>query len=454
MMQLAYFLVLFWLMLETAAASVSYTISAGNVWDGRKFSEQTVVILDGQFAANVSPTAPDSATVTLSDAYYLIPGLIDAHVHLVETGLPKAGENDASYASIRRHAAAHFYSGVTSARTHLIPTEPGTRIKRASQSACFPAPRLQIGGPGFIGNVPELDAAQVWGSRDTAQISKRISELADQGIDWLALHGAEAIPEDIYQLIINSSKKHNLRLMVQGDNRSRVSLALESGAPTLEYIVGSSAYSEDQLAALGRSGAPAMVVPIGYYLQSARALQSPSPFAYLGVNAHMQRDRIGEQQSGIVASDFDSWFRGLDYIQEYASQIAIIRNNFKALQESGANLILGTDVGSPGNFHERAIWTELAAWLSLHVPVETALAAATYRSAIALDMPDRGRIEPGYDADFVILSAPPSSESSAKDVVAVIKSGVIHGNQAAIPEELKQYTAQSLCKEADLRLPM
>ncbi len=90
-------------------------------------------------------------------------------------------------------------------------------------------------------------------------------------------------------------------------------------------------------------------------------------------------------------------------------------------------VLLATDVGSPGQFHDRAIWTEVRAWLRRGAGVRKTLAAATSDAAALLGRPELGRLEAGRPADLVILKAPPSTLTTPADVVGVARRGILHG---------------------------
>lgn len=54
-------------------------------------------------------------------------------------------------------------SGVTSARVHLFDNVHGAALKRDAEDDCFPASRLQYGGPGMAGGAPNQNGTYFTG---------------------------------------------------------------------------------------------------------------------------------------------------------------------------------------------------------------------------------------------------------------------------------------------------
>jgi imidazolonepropionase-like amidohydrolase len=104
--------------------------------------------------------------------------------------------------------------------------------------------------------------------------------------------------------------------------------------------------------------------------------------------------------------------------------LAIVRS----LRDAGVRILAGTDAPNPGTAYGETLHTELvllvAAGLS---PVET-LAAATSGAAAAFGLTDRGRIAPGLRADLVLVKGDPSRDIGAtRRIAAIWKQGVVSG---------------------------
>ena len=98
----------------------------------------------------------------------------------------------------------------------------------------------------------------------------------------------------------------------------------------------------------------------------------------------------------------------------------------RMMNRSGVKLIFGTDtpsnegIGSPPGLNGRF---ELRRWFDAGVPLARILRAATIDNAIAFGLRDRGTIEPGKRADLLLLHANPLKTIDAYDAIDTIILG-------------------------------
>lgn len=98
----------------------------------------------------------------------------------------------------------------------------------------------------------------------------------------------------------------------------------------------------------------------------------------------------------------------------------------KALYDSGVRLVLGTDSGTPSNFHVDSTWRQMDLYVKFGIPAMDVIAMATRQGAEWVGLGAKtGTIEPGRLADIIIVNGNPLSDMSAlKDPVYVIKDGI------------------------------
>ena len=150
---------------------MAYVLTHATVLDGTEQMEpqpnMTVVVDDGGRIDHVGPAAttvgPMGAREVDLGGAYLMPGLINAHVHLCGSGKPMSagGAGDlidkvvgnpvgmwALRRMIRGHAQAQLASGVTTVRSVGDPGFADVDVRDAIDAGKFPGPRLLTSGVG------------------------------------------------------------------------------------------------------------------------------------------------------------------------------------------------------------------------------------------------------------------------------------------------------------------
>ncbi|GII80517.1 amidohydrolase [Sphaerisporangium rufum] len=94
---------------------------------------------------------------------------------------------------------------------------------------------------------------------------------------------------------------------------------------------------------------------------------------------------------------------------------AAARYNTVALLESGVKLLAGTDAPNPGLVFGAALHRELWHLASAGLRPAEALTAATAAPAEVFGLADRGRLAPGLRADLVLLDADPAADITATE---------------------------------------
>jgi cytosine/adenosine deaminase-related metal-dependent hydrolase len=203
---------------NTPFAARPLVIAGAGLWTPRGLvPNQDVVVRNGRIEAvgeSGSIARPLDAEVVTADDDTLLPGLIDAHVHLAFFDL-----GDRLPAATRAQPRTNVFAvtgrqllraGVTSARVHLIDLRNGVPFKQDADDDRFPAPRLEIGGPGFIGGAPALDAGHVWGVRSLDDAIAKVRQVSDAGVDWVALHELNRFQPGQAEAIVAESRRRRL----------------------------------------------------------------------------------------------------------------------------------------------------------------------------------------------------------------------------------------------------
>ena len=97
---------------------------------------------------------------------------------------------------------------------------------------------------------------------------------------------------------------------------------------------------------------------------------------------------------------------------------------------------MGTDSGTPMNFHSEALWREIKVHVDMGMTPQRAIAAATRVNAQIIGKArELGTIEPGKLADIIVVKGNPLFDIMAlSNVETVVKDGTVYkGGAVAEP---------------------
>ena len=105
-----------------------------------------------------------------------------------------------------------------------------------------------------------------------------------------------------------------------------------------------------------------------------------------------------------------------------------IGRKLRQLREAGVRVLVGTDAGTPLNFHTDATWQEMDLMVGYGFPPMEVLVTATRRNAEYLGRGDElGSIARGKLADMIVVDGNPLlSMRDLRNVVVVVKDGHVY----------------------------
>jgi imidazolonepropionase len=306
-----------------------------------------------------------------------IPGLVDCHAHVafggdrVEEFSLRAG--GASYEELHAHGggilstvratraageaglreAVERHSGwMLGHGTTTFEGKSGYGLDLETELASLRAIRDAGGVPTWLGAhavPPEFEDADAYLDFALAEVLPEAAQIAVAADVFLERGAFDAVQARRY---LEACRAAGLALRLHGDQfteQGAIPLAVELGARSIDHL---EATGDDGVLALAASGVVGVVLPA-----SALFIGRPMPPA-------------------------------------------------RALVDAGAAVALATDFNPGSSFCESLpLCCSLAATQLKLAPAE-ALAACTVNAAHVLDLPDRGRLAPGYRADVVLLDAP------------------------------------------------
>ena len=374
------------------------------------------MIVDTTKISSIQKNKPEGIPLIDLGDVTLLPGLIDAHLHLMWTGEgadPDATRlsetNELTMLRMADHAAQSIAGGITTCRDAGSPTRAILALRSALTKGIIPGPRMVSAGTlitmtgGHVNSISrEADGP--------GEARKAARELIKAGVDLLKVaasggiygHGEEigSLQLDVDELsaIVREAHKVGKKVAAHVYPEKGIEACLNAGIDSIEH--GSFLTPE-----LGRRMADqgAFLVPTLSVYQAMHSRQDdPSTM-----------DFIRKKTAQVVE----------------ASQKAVM-----VAKSCGVKIGAGTDSGGPWHPHGSLV-KEIQALARAGLTPAEALQAATLTNAELLDLQDRtGSLEPGKLADFIAVKGNPLEDLCALDtIVFVAKEGVpvcIHAEYA------------------------
>jgi imidazolonepropionase-like amidohydrolase len=403
-------------------------VRATHAFDGTRFLPAgTTVLIDRDriVAVETDPVALRGDVEVVEYAGTVLPGLVDAHTHLVADctfgGLERAGtltdeELDAVIVdSLRAHAEA----GVTTVR------DLGDTRYRTLGFRGLPAlPRVVASGPPITtaaGHCYFLGGA-VSGERD-AELRAAVAERARRGVDVIKVmaSGGFATPETdqlgaqftTTQLGVLVDEAHRAGLPLVAHAHSLVAMenALAAGVDGIEHFSGlstrqGSRIGDDFLEEVARRG-----VYVDLTMGNDRSLHALLPAPPPPIRQLMERFGV---------NSFDEF---------YSSRIV----ELDRLRKHGVRVITGVDSGMGPPKRHGNVWRTVGEMVEGGYPAADALAAATSVSAQACGLAGvTGRLAPGLAADVLVVDG-----DLARDVSTLSRPRALLVN--GVPAQLRTH---------------
>jgi len=393
-------------------------------------SDMTVAI-EGERIAAVTPSAIARSLKgrrIAGNGKFLIPGLMDVHIHL-RGGFDAGDKADAAPGPPNREAgvaalASFLYSGVTSVfdagnrAEHILPLRADERAGKILSPRIFATGNL-ITYPGSHGDKIAVRISDF--EKDKASLDRHIAEqqpdilkltLEEEG--WGSRPMIPLLPVELLEKITRYYNQHGIRTTVHVSSELRSLEAIYAGADTLAHPVIQAPVSDSFVKLMGAKKIPfASTLTIGE--NYSRLAEHPE---YLDQPLYVASLTAAEREQLKSKTSAESQQRPWTWWMKIMTPIAA--ENIRKIHAAGGVVACGTDQSS-GPATQRELELLVAAGIS---PLDT-LRIATYNSAVFLGKADQlGSVDRGKLADLVLLSKDPTADiNNAKSIVFVMKGG-------------------------------
>jgi imidazolonepropionase-like amidohydrolase len=191
--------------------------------------DMTVLITDHRIAAvsgSLSISIPRNAHIIDATGKFLIPGLVDSHVHL--TG---AGEPDGSRDFFLPLLLAN---GVTTVRDMGGYLESLVPLRRDIREGKRLGPQIFFAGPYLDGSPPSFQPSLV--VTNAVEASEDVRTLVQQGVDFIKVQSI--LSRDAYFAIAASARREHIAFAGHVPDRVTAAEASDAGQRSIEHLTG------------------------------------------------------------------------------------------------------------------------------------------------------------------------------------------------------------------------
>jgi len=422
--------------------------------DGAKATEpDSTIVISGHRIVAVGPAStvavPPKSTVIDGRGKWVIPGLVDGHVHFFQSGnlyarpdvadftraVPYAQEVARNQARLSATFKVWLASGVTSVvdiggpfwnfemRDAAERSPEAPRVAVAGPLISMIAdPKLDLGAPPII-EIPSTDMAR-------ALVRRELARKPDYIKVWFIhrLGDDLAAQEAIVRAAADEAHRAGVALAVHATELIVAKSALRAGADYLVHSVMDVPVDEEFIALAKKNRilyCPTLFVLPGYQYALSNTWKptaaevrwaDPQIVAAMGDLARMPNDAIPPNIARRIAEG------GPIALPDVAMR------NLRSVADAGVTIVMGTDAGNIGTLHGPSVFREMMLMQQAGLTPLQVLRSATVNGARAMHRErEIGTIAPGRLADLVVLDADPTtSVENASRVHRIVKDGRVY----------------------------
>lgn len=391
------------------------------------------------------PERLDGATLIDATDHYLIPGLMDSHVHY-----------SASPETFGPLLVAH---GVTCVRDLGAPTQAILEMRRTSRQTDIFAPDIICTGAIIDGDPPVWPFSEPVDTEEEARAA--VNKLHDAGVDQIKVYSL--LKRDVYLAAVDEARKLGLKAVGHVPDSVSFDDVIQARQSSLEHMMGleklllqltNDSIREDDtqhpwhaFRGFGKydQADKAQLHANLLRLKEADIAVCPTVAVMAGIARLTDDQGQSDPRLADVPPHLVSFWNN-PQMQGFATQMAAVVpiwiKLIGDLHKAGVTLLVGTDLANAYVFAGSSVHEEMQFFADAGLPAEVVLRSATITPAKFCGVDDKqGSIAPGKTASLVLLRANPLDDiQNVAEIEAVFLRGRYY-DRAALDAELKKVRA-------------
>ncbi len=452
-----------------------------DVENKKLIAAQDVVVQNGIITGiGKNLQAPSDVQLIDGSGKWLMPGLVDAHVHFFQSGglytrpdaidLRKTNPYDKEIAwthqnmegLLRRYTRAGITTVIDVGSTlNFLRQRDSFRTKTYAPAIYMTGPLLTTYEPEAFKNLKNDEPFYLMKTPEEAHalVQKQAPLKPDFIKIWYIVSGQNkdssaraSLP--LVQAVIDEAHKNNLRVAVHATERITATLAVGAGADYLvhgiEDLPADAAFIQ-LLKSKGTVLSPTLWVA-GNYLKVLGQTYVPSAedFIYAHPTPVNSVFDMGAMKDTTMSKQYKAYLAGAPATAT-KHEDSLRMSNLKALSDAGITIATGTDAGNIGTQHVSSYFDELRAMQASGMNTWSLLQASTINGAKAMGMQAQfGAVKKGLRADLLLLTKNPTEGiANWQSIDWVINKGAaIKPDSVVIPSAVELADAQLLAYNA------